>query len=92
VAGGSVVAFNLHALHPVPGASLRLAPDDPEALRWLWENWGTTWTLRRVELLSDVAQCFAVRFFSAGWPPRPVLRQIQSQWPELTVKVQVDYC
>jgi hypothetical protein len=32
-----------------------------------------------------------VRFLSADWTPWPMLRQIQSQWPELTVKVQVDY-
>jgi hypothetical protein len=33
-----VVAFDLHALRRVPGGDLRLGPDDPEALRWLWEN------------------------------------------------------
>jgi hypothetical protein len=85
------VPFDLHALVPVPREVLRLGPDDPEALRWLWENWGTTWTLRRVEMVTDAPRCFAVRFFSADWTPWPVLRQVQSQWPEITVTVQVDY-
>ena len=56
-----------------------------------WENWGTTWTLCRVVPLSDAAERFAVRFFSADWTPLPVLRQIQSQWPEITMTVQVNY-
>ena len=40
--------FDLHALVPVPDAILRRGPDDPEALAWLWANWGTTQTLRHV--------------------------------------------
>ena len=61
--------FDLHALQLVPGSILRLDPDDPEALRWLWAHRGTTWTLRRVEQVSDEAECFAVHFFSADWTP-----------------------
>ncbi|HYZ21807.1 MAG TPA: hypothetical protein VE690_06575 [Rhodopila sp.] len=73
------------------GAILRLGPDDPDALRWLWEHWGTTWSLRRVEMVHYAAEHFAVRFCSADWPPWLVLRQIQSQWPELTLTVKVEY-
>ena len=81
--------FDLQAL--VPGSILWLGPDDPAALRWLWAHWGTTWTLRRAELLRDEPARFAVRFYSADWTRWPVLAHIQSQWPALTLKVQVDY-
>jgi hypothetical protein len=40
--------FDLHALVPVPGAVLRLGPDDPASLDWLWTHWGTTQALRHV--------------------------------------------
>jgi hypothetical protein len=40
--------FDLHALIPVPGHMLQLGPDDPLALAWLWEHWGTTQPLRHV--------------------------------------------
>jgi hypothetical protein len=52
---------------------------------------GTTWSLRRVEMVHYAAEHFAVRFCSADWPPWLVLRQIQSQWPELTLTVKVEY-
>jgi hypothetical protein len=41
--------FDLHALVPVPDDILRLGPDDPGSLAWLWEHWGTTEPLRHVE-------------------------------------------
>jgi hypothetical protein len=44
--------FDLHRLVPVPFNILRLGDEDPRALAWLWENWGTTWPLRRVETVS----------------------------------------
>jgi hypothetical protein len=40
--------FDLHALLPVPADVLRLGPDHPDALGWLWQNWGTTHALRHV--------------------------------------------
>ena len=40
--------FDLHALLPVPDAILRLGPDHPDALAWLWQHWGTTEALRHV--------------------------------------------
>ena len=88
---GGLVPFDLHALRPVPGEVLRLGPDDPAALRWMWEHWGTTWTLRRVEQVHDEAERLAVRFFSADWTPWPVLAHVQKQWPQLSLTVHVDY-
>jgi len=43
--------LDLHALVPVPWEVLRLGPDAPASMRWMWENWGTTWPLRKVERL-----------------------------------------
>ena len=40
--------IDLHALLPVPAHILALGPDEPEALAWLWEHWGTTEALRHV--------------------------------------------
>jgi hypothetical protein len=40
--------FDLHALVPVPAAVLRLSPDDPASLDWLWTHWGTAQALRHV--------------------------------------------
>ena len=47
--------LDLHALLPVPPAILRLGPDEPASLRWLWRHWGTTRPLRRVVLLPGSA-------------------------------------
>jgi len=43
-----VCPFDLHALVPVPSCVLRLGPDHPDALAWLWQHWGTTEALRHV--------------------------------------------
>ena len=74
--------FDLHALVPVHDHVLRLGPDDPTALAWLWEHWGTTQSLRHVA--EDVAadqdalhrsglaaehDAFHVTFWSADWTP-----------------------
>jgi hypothetical protein len=48
VGGSRACPFDLHALVPVPTAALRLGPDDPAALDWLWSHWGTTQALRHV--------------------------------------------
>jgi len=85
--------FDLHRLVPVPFAILRLGADHQEALAWLWENWGTTWTLRHVCTVAVPAAeqrrldagdaAFAVDFWSADWSPWPALRRIQANWPAL---------
>ena len=49
--GGAGCPLDLNALLPIPGPLLRLGPDDPATLAWLWEHWGTTWPLRGVEAL-----------------------------------------
>jgi hypothetical protein len=82
------VPFDLQALMPVPGPILRLGPDNPAALRWLWEHWGTTWELRRVELVADTPDRFAVRFFSADWTPWPALAAITARFG-VAYRVQV---
>jgi hypothetical protein len=74
------IAFDLHALVPLPGEVLRLGPDDPESLRWMWRNWGTTWTLRRVEKAESRAGTWSVRFFSADWSPWPVFAGVWTRW------------
>ena len=51
--GGERCPLDLHRLVPAPARILRLGPDDPAALAWLWENWGTTWALRSVEAIQD---------------------------------------
>ena len=40
--------LDLHRLVPTPAPLLRLGPDHPETLAWLWAHWGTTWPLRHV--------------------------------------------
>lgn len=69
------VPFDLNALAPVPLEVLRLGHDDPKALAWMWAHWGTTWSLRRVEVLEG--RGWRVRFCarldtlaSAGHHPR----------------------
>ena len=42
--------LHLNALVPVPDKLLRLGPEDPAVLAWLWENWRTTRMLRDVAL------------------------------------------
>ncbi|CAH2605894.1 conserved protein of unknown function (plasmid) [Rhodovastum atsumiense] len=88
--------FDLHSLVPVPFEILRLGDDDPDAIAWLWENWGTTWPLRRVEELPPAAPSpapdadrhgFRVRFWSADWTPWQALARVQAEWPALRFTV-----
>jgi hypothetical protein len=85
--------FDLHALIPVPDAMLRLGPDDPAALDWLWAHWGTTQPLRHVEAVPPDAALrgrakagdatWAVAFWSADWTPWRALAAITGRWPSL---------
>jgi len=81
--------FDLHALVPVPCDILRRGDDDPQAIAWLWENWGTTWPLRRVEALPTLGNtAFRVRFWSADWTPWPALARIRASWPALRFDIR----
>jgi hypothetical protein len=70
--------FDLHRLLPVPEAVPALGPQHPDALRWLWAQWGTTQALRHVVELpisplgrrrSPDPLCLWVGFWSADWTP-----------------------
>jgi hypothetical protein len=84
--------FDLHVLVPVPEVVLRLGPDDPAALAWLWQHWGTTQTLRQVAEDTGAAArgrpapgeaVFAITFWSADWTPWRALASIAATWPGL---------
>jgi len=98
--------FDLHALLPVPDAVLALGADHPEALAWLWEHWGTTRGLRRVEMIpaprsrvhldEDAASmpgqgAFHLGFWSADWTPWRALVRLAETWPTLRFEVQPLY-
>jgi hypothetical protein len=96
--------FDLHTLVPVPDHVLRLGPDDPVALAWLWEHWGTTQPLRHVA--EDVAagqdarcgpglaaghNAIHVTFWSADWTPWRALAALEKRWPRLRFDVCPTY-
>jgi hypothetical protein len=90
--------LDLHALVPVPHQILRLGPDEPGSLVWLWENWGTTWPLKQVRLLAEDTDTrlrrsgrVAYTFLSADWTPWQAIRVIRDQWPRLLFDVQPNY-
>jgi hypothetical protein len=91
--------FDLHSLVPVPGDILRLGPDHPDALRWLWTHWGTTDALRHVALAPDPngrapeteATVVSISFWSADWTPWLALATVQSRFPGLCFEVQPRY-
>lgn len=89
--------FDLHSLVPVPWPVLQLGPDDPKAIRWMWENWGTTWTLRRVEevpitkdekrTLPSGTSLARYRFWSADWSPWQAIKRLKGEWPALSFRL-----
>lgn len=88
---------------PAQSAILKLGPDDPASLAWLWQHWGTCWPLRRVERLARSAEApageragegeaaFWMRFWSADWMPWRALAAVRAQWPELHIHVRAVY-
>ena len=95
-------AFDLHALVPVPEAVLWHGPDDPRALAWLWQHWGTTEALRHVATDADVDDTvrgrrekgeavFTVTFWSADWTPWRALARIAADWPALRFETRPSY-
>ena len=93
--------FDLQALLPVPDAILRLGPDHPEALAWLWQHWGTTEALRHVAEDPDTAgdprhavvgeAVFRVDFWSADWTPWRALLNLRAAWPALRFDIRPSY-
>jgi hypothetical protein len=96
--------FDLHALVPVPDTILLRGPDDPEALDWLWTQWGTTQTLRHVAEDEATAAVVAAReptapgeaiwaltFWSADWTPWRALAEIAARWPALRFDTRPTY-
>jgi hypothetical protein len=87
--------FDLHALLPVPDAILRLGPDHPDSLSWLWQHWGTTEALRHVaeDAAGDPRQAavFRVDFWSADWTPWRALLRLRAAWPALRFDIRPSY-
>ena len=89
--------FDLYALLPVPGDILRLGPDHPDALRWLWKYWGTTDTLRRVALAPErdetapAETVWRIGFWSADWTPWRALTAVRARFAGLRFDVQPYY-
>ena len=93
--------FDLHALVPVPDEILALGPDEPAALAWLWENWGTTESLRHVAeetvrapnaaVSGDGETMFRVSFWSADWTPWRALETLRLRWPTLRFDIRPSY-
>ena len=92
--------FDLHALLPVPATILRLGPDHPQAVAWLWTNWGTTHALRHVTVEADPARrragladaaVFTVGFWSADWTPWQAVARLRERWPALRFTVSPRY-
>ena len=104
VGASQACPFDLHALVPVPDEILRLGPDDPAALGWLWEHWGTTEPLRHVAedvVASQEARrrsvpapeqdTIHVTFWSADWTPWHALEAVAKRWPGLRFDVRPTY-
>jgi hypothetical protein len=84
--------FDLHRLVPVPFDILRRGDDDPAAIAWLWENWGTTWPLRQVAADATTGKNrFQVRFCSADWVPWQAIARLQASWPALRFGARASY-
>ena len=98
--GGDGCPLDLHRLCPVPAGVLRLGPGHPEARRWLWANWGTTWPLRHVAELpapkagrqpSRAPGRLRLGFWSADWTPWPAIIRMREDWPALRFDVRPRY-
>ena len=87
----------------MPATLLRRGPDDPAALAWLWEDWGTTQALRHVALQPshaasgrpDVAPddqaTLRLSFWSADWTPWHAFDALRERFPALLFDVRPTY-
>jgi hypothetical protein len=104
VGASQACPFDLYALVPVPDELLRLGPDDPVGLAWLWEHWGTTQPLRHVAedvvALQEVQRRSALAagqdaihltFWSADWTPWRAVEAVAKRWPGLRFDVRPTY-
>jgi hypothetical protein len=98
--GGGACPLDLHRLLPVPDPLLKLGPGHPEARRWLWAHWGTTWPLRHVAELpvskagrppSRTPGRLWLGFWSADWTPWPAIDRLRRDWPALRFAVRPFY-
>jgi len=92
--------FDLYALVPVPADILRLGPDHPDALAWLWTHWGTTDALRHVAIepapalrtpLPAGTATVQLTFWSADWTPWRALAAAAARRPALRFDVRPTY-
>jgi hypothetical protein len=94
--------LDLHTLVPVPATMLQRGPDDPAALAWLWQSWGTTQALRHVSIdttaetaarraLAPGEEAFVVTFWSADWTPWQALIRIGADWSCLRFEMRPIY-
>ena len=91
--GGKIskaVPFDLNALSLVPVEVLRLGSDHHTAMAWMWEYWGTTWSLRRSETVKDEAGVWTVQFCSADWTSWTLLTRLKTKY-SLHISVKVFY-
>lgn len=92
--------FDLNARVPVPPDILRLGPDHPGALAWLWAHWGTTNALRHVATepapalrtkLPASSATIQLTFWSADWTPWRALAAVAAHWPALRFDICPTY-
>jgi hypothetical protein len=92
--------LDLHRLLSVPDRLLKLGPEQPETLAWLWAHWGTTQALRGVVELPVPGPGQARRqdpglwwlgFWSADWTPWRAIQQLRARWPALRLAVRPLY-
>jgi len=84
--------LDLHAVLPVPDDFLSLGPDHPDALAWLWANWGTTDALRHVtRRAASTPTCLSLAFWSADWTPWRAVEAMRTDWPELRFTIKPHY-
>jgi hypothetical protein len=92
--------LDLHSLVPVSPEVLQLGSDHPDALAWLWANWGTTAALRHVVVepvpalrtpLPVGIATIQISFWSADWTPWRALAAVTARWAALRFDIHPTY-